>query len=769
MRRLLWFFLTATLLCAPAAWGQQLIQGQRTIVGWFNACNATGAGNAFTCALDYPLPAYVDRQCFTLKANHTISGSATVNVDSKGVKTIKKYVSGSAATLAANDIVAGQYVLLCYDGTDMQAVALGAAPSSGGGGAETLTYAAGVKLEGVEVSTASQEPGFLFPGTSDLTAGGGEGGKMQTRTDGSLEYTDNASLAVRHRGFLLPHPLTYNLDIEDCTEDENGGKVTFNVSGQMVCGPDISGGVGGPGDITGVGDIVSGPAGTTGFPLSRLWWLETTQPSPPAATQGLGWLDSTSKNFGIITSDGVVKRMVQSIDPTEHFFLTALAADGSFSAARPSSAALTDSATLVKLDAAQRVTNKQNVPRHCQLSAASGTVIPNGDGCDVVWRHDVDGAMTIDDPTVTSPNPAHFQPILLSFYAAAEQTLTWDTGYAAGSDVQLPTVIPAGKYLRVLVRYDPTSTKWEAYSVVPGAATVTQLDITGSTSGVVSLVVSPEAGTYDFWLPTTAGTTGQPLLSGGGAGPQTYGPLNLAGGAGVVTGVLPNANTTAASANTASALVARDGSGNFSAGTITAALSGNASTATALAANPSPCDVGDFVTDIAADGTLTCDTPAGGGTGTIHLSVGGYSLPSSNPAQLDASENNLRLLFDASTSECAIWQGTLNADYASGLTLKASFSMTSATSGTFNLDVSIMAVTPGDSADINTDSYDTANNCDDAGVPGTAGHLDQISCSLTNADSIAAGDYFKIKMCRDTGDTAAGDAEVVHARLEYTR
>lgn len=48
-------------------------------------------------------------------------------------------------------------------------------------------------------------------------------------------------------------------------------------------------------------------------------------------------------------------------------------------------------------------------------------------------------------------------------------------------------------------------------------------------------------------------------------------------------GKVSNSATTAASANTASAIVARDGSGNFSAGTITAALTGNASTATALA------------------------------------------------------------------------------------------------------------------------------------------------------------------------------------------
>jgi hypothetical protein len=48
-------------------------------------------------------------------------------------------------------------------------------------------------------------------------------------------------------------------------------------------------------------------------------------------------------------------------------------------------------------------------------------------------------------------------------------------------------------------------------------------------------------------------------------------------------GKVSNSATTAASANTANAIVARDASGNFSAGTITAALTGNASTATTLA------------------------------------------------------------------------------------------------------------------------------------------------------------------------------------------
>lgn len=72
---------------------------------------------------------------------------------------------------------------------------------------------------------------------------------------------------------------------------------------------------------------------------------------------------------------------------------------------------------------------------------------------------------------------------------------------------------------------------------------------------------------------------------------------------------IPNAATTATNSNTNSTIVARDGSGNFSAGTITAALSGNASTATALAANPSACSAGSYVSDIDANGTLTCSNP----------------------------------------------------------------------------------------------------------------------------------------------------------------
>lgn len=58
-------------------------------------------------------------------------------------------------------------------------------------------------------------------------------------------------------------------------------------------------------------------------------------------------------------------------------------------------------------------------------------------------------------------------------------------------------------------------------------ATTGQLVLTGGTSGSITLKGQAVAGTYNFNLPTSAGTAGTPLLSGGGSGsPMTYGTLS---------------------------------------------------------------------------------------------------------------------------------------------------------------------------------------------------------------------------------------------------
>ena len=89
----------------------------------------------------------------------------------------------------------------------------------------------------------------------------------------------------------------------------------------------------------------------------------------------------------------------------------------------------------------------------------------------------------------------------------------------------------------------------------------------------------------------TSGTVGSAYISGSytgitGVGVLTVGTWNASAISDTylstisTAGKVSNSATTATSANTASAIVARDASGNFSAGTITASLSGNATTAT---------------------------------------------------------------------------------------------------------------------------------------------------------------------------------------------
>ena len=76
----------------------------------------------------------------------------------------------------------------------------------------------------------------------------------------------------------------------------------------------------------------------------------------------------------------------------------------------------------------------------------------------------------------------------------------------------------------------------------------------------------------------TSLTLGTPLATAqGGTGSNATTFCNLQSN---VSGVLPNANTTASASNGASTIVARDSSGNFAANTITASLSGLASNAT---------------------------------------------------------------------------------------------------------------------------------------------------------------------------------------------
>lgn len=111
--------------------------------------------------------------------------------------------------------------------------------------------------------------------------------------------------------------------------------------------------------------------------------------------------------------------------------------------------------------------------------------------------------------------------------------------------------------------------------------------------------------------------------------------------------------------NTASRIVARDASGNFAAGTMTGNLAGNATTATALSANPSDCSANTFATGIDANGNLTCSAVSIAGSIYLPLAAGSGS-PLTNQLFLD----NLGLEFDESDTNptCAAGRYSIYAD-----------------------------------------------------------------------------------------------------------
>ncbi len=172
---------------------------------------------------------------------------------------------------------------------------------------------------------------------------------------------------------------------------------------------------------------------------------------------------------------------------------------------------------------------------------------------------------------------------------------------------------------------NPTDCGSDTYATTIGAngnltcASITNASTTGTASNTPSTLVLRDgsgnfsAGTISAALTGNSSTSTALASNPTDCGSDTY-ATTIAANGNLTCAAITNASTSATAANTNSTIVLRDGSGNFAAGTITAALTGNASTATALAANPSACTGGQFVTDIDANGTLTCgaasSTPA---------------------------------------------------------------------------------------------------------------------------------------------------------------
>lgn len=231
--------------------------------------------------------------------------------------------------------------------------------------------------------------------------------------------------------------------------------------------------------------------------------------------------------------------------------------------------------------------------------------LPNATGLPVDWWYDVinqsTGAVTVQD--------------------------------AAGSTI---ATVAAGRGGKVLLRARASSSGTWISQVDASAADLsnyfTKSEFIASSTGVADQgkpIKTNAAGQLDatFLQSLSAGITQLTgdVTAGPGTGSQAATVVTVGGStaANIATGeAIAN---TATSANTNSAVVRRDGSGNFSATTITAALNGLASTCTALASNPTDCGAGTKAISIDPSGNLTCSAVALGSdvSGTLPITSGG--------------------------------------------------------------------------------------------------------------------------------------------------
>lgn len=118
---------------------------------------ATDAGSTdtYVATLSPAITAYVTGVKYLFKANTANTGAASINFNGLGAKTIVKVAGGITTTLANNDIRAGQWVEVAYDGTNMQMLSAAGNAASGSGDAlvaNPLTQFSGVSASNAEVN-----------------------------------------------------------------------------------------------------------------------------------------------------------------------------------------------------------------------------------------------------------------------------------------------------------------------------------------------------------------------------------------------------------------------------------------------------------------------------------------------------------------------------------------------------------------------------------------------------------------------------------------
>jgi len=195
-------------------------------------CADAGSNDTYACSPAPCVASYSAGNRFWFKANTANTGAATVNFCSVGAKTIKKAVGGVTTDLADNDIRAGQFVEVIYDGTNMQMLSV-------------LGNAAAAAAWGSITGTLSSQSDLQSALNAKLTTATGQAGTPTycRSTTGNDTYTCTLTptlTAYTRGGCLTLDADTANTLTASVNVDTLGAKSILNRAGSSLATGDIT-------------------------------------------------------------------------------------------------------------------------------------------------------------------------------------------------------------------------------------------------------------------------------------------------------------------------------------------------------------------------------------------------------------------------------------------------------------------------------------------------------------------------------------------------
>jgi hypothetical protein len=141
--------------------------------------------------------------------------------------------------------------------------------------------------------------------------------------------------------------------------------------------------------------------------------------------------------------------------------------------------------------------------------------------------------------------------------------------------------------------------------------------------------------------------------------------------------------------------------------------------------------------------------------------------PASAPATPLSRVNIPILQFVDASDTCAEFGGFMPQQYAAGgVNVVIGWMAESATTGAVSWDAAFKSVTD-DADDLDTKAY-AANNNVSATTASASGEVDHATIAFTDGadmDSVAAGEYFRLRVCRDGDGTTSTDSLTENAQF----